>query len=134
MLGLAVEHQNIAEGLKRERRRLQQMAQLSEAACWVAVHVEQCAVVQRDLQWQQNYFCHRDCLACIDSDSKHISIINCFVNLCFVVLLSGQQNFLCLYRCLRQHGSHELVPMSASIMLETLLAMATMQWCNPYRS
>ncbi len=76
MLGLAVEHQDIAEGLRREGRQLQQMAQLSEATCWVAVHVEQCAVVQRDLRWQHNHFCHRNSLACNDSESKHISIIN----------------------------------------------------------
>ena len=99
MLGLAVEHQNIAEGLKRERRRLQQMAQLSEAACWVAVHVEQCAVVQRDLQWQQNYFCHRDSLAVMTVTQSISASLTRFMNLCFVVLLSGQ-NFLCLYRCL----------------------------------
>jgi len=78
MLGLAVEHQDIAESLRRERRRLQQMAQLSEATCWVAVHVEKRAVVQRDLRWQHNLFCHRNSLACNDSDSKHISIINFF--------------------------------------------------------
>ena len=70
MLRLAVEHQDIAEGLRRERRRLQQMAQLSETTCWVAVHVEQRAVVQRDLQWQHNRFCHRASLACDDNDSN----------------------------------------------------------------
>ena len=71
MLGLAVEHQNIAEGLRRERRRLQQMAQLSEATCWVAVHVEQCAVVQRDLQRQHNHFCRRTSLMTVTETYQH---------------------------------------------------------------
>lgn len=50
MLGLAVQHQEVAEGGRGEGGCLEQVAQLPEAACWVNVHAEQRYIVQCDLQ------------------------------------------------------------------------------------
>lgn len=49
MLGLAVQHEEVVEGLGGKGRGLQQVTQLTEAICCVAVHVEECCVVQRHL-------------------------------------------------------------------------------------
>ena len=41
MLGLAIQHQDVAERGGREGGCLEQVAQLPEAACWIDVHAEQ---------------------------------------------------------------------------------------------